>query len=264
VDGQDQKRAGLWETHVTKEPVPDLEWASSEALDYGAGVYANGYGPEGATAVRHRRQMVFVKPGYFVVVDTLEGEGSHVVESLFHLNHDEAEVEGSATRSVDPGVSNVLMAVAPVDGPQVQIVKGQTEPEVQGFIPSDRWHASWRAPEARAPDHGKREVPTVVCTLQGTLPAKLAYVLMPYPKGQSPLVSCRLLPVEGPGTAIQVLLPGGRQQTVLIGTPGQRVSCGAMSTEQQVAVFDTSASVPRLVCQLSASGRSPGTTASLR
>jgi hypothetical protein len=264
VDGQDQRRAGLQETYVTKEPVQDLEWASSEALDYGAGVYAHGYGPERATAVTHRRQMVFVKPDYFIVVDTVEGEGSHVVESLFHLNHDEAEVEGSVARSVDPGVPNVLVAAAPVDGLQVRIVKGQTEPEVQGFIPSDRWHASWRAPEARAPDHGKREVPTVVCTLQGTLPAKLAYVLMPYPKGQSPQVSCRLPAVQGPGTAVQVELPGGRQQTVLIGTPGQRVSCGAMSTKQQVAVFDTSASVPRLVCQLAAGGRSAGTPARSR
>ena len=250
VDSQDQKRAGLSETYVTKKPVQDLEWASSEALDYGAGVYADGYGPGRATAVTHRRQMVFVKPDYFVVVDTLEGEGSHVLDSFFHLNHDEAEVEGSVARSVDPGVSNVLVATAPVDGLQVRIVKGQTEPAVQGFIPNDRWHAGWKAPEARAPDHGKREVPTVTCTLRGMLPAKLAYVLMPYPKGQSPQVSCRLLAVEGPGTAVQVLLPGGRQQTVLIGTPGQRVSCGAMSTEQQVAVFDTSGVVPRLVCQL--------------
>jgi len=250
VDGQDQHREGLRETYVTREPLKDIEWATSDALDYGAGVYAEGYGPERTTAVVHRRQMVFVKPSYFVVVDTLEGQGTHEIESLFHLNHDEAEVEGSVARSIDPGVSNVLVAAAPVDGLQVQIVKGQTEPGVQGFIPNDRWHASWKTPEARVPDHGKREVPTVVFSLRAALPARLAYVLMPYPKGQSPPVSCRLLRVEGPGVAIEVLLPGGRKQVVLIGTPGRQVRCGEMTTERQVAVFDATDQRPRPLKEL--------------
>jgi hypothetical protein len=247
IDGQDQNRAGLRATYVTKEPVKDIEWATGQALDYGSGVYTDGYGPERATAVTHRRQMVFVKPDYFVVVDTLEGEGTHGIESLFHLNHDEAEVEGSIARSIDPGMSNVLIAAAPVPGLQTRIVKGQTEPEVQGFIPNDRWHASWKTPEARVPDHGKREVPTVVYSVRAALPARLAYVLTPYPKGERPDVSCRVLPVEGQGTAVEVSLPGGKRQTILVGKPGQRVSCRAMSTDRQVAVFDTSGTTPKLL-----------------
>jgi hypothetical protein len=235
---------------VTKKPVADLRWATNRALDYGAGVYADGYGPQRATKVTHHRELVFVKPDYFIVVDKLEGEGVHEIESLFHLNHEEAEIEGPVARSVDPGVSNVVVAAAPVEGLRVRIAKGETTPEVQGFIPNERWRAGWRSPQARAPEHGKREVPTVIYTLRTTLPAKLVYVLMPCPVGKRLEVTCRLLPVEGPGTAVQVSLPAGQQRAVLIGKPGQHVSCGKMGTQRQVAVFDTSGPSPRLLSEL--------------
>ncbi len=250
IDGQDQHRAGLQDTYVTKEPVADLQWATNSALDYGAGVYADGYGPQRATKVTHRRELVFVKPDYFVVVDTVEGEGVHQIESMFHLNHDEAEIEGPVARSVDPGVSNVVVAAAPVEGLQVRIGKGESTPEVQGFIPNERWRASWKTPQARSAEHGKREVPTVIYTLTAALPAKLVYVLMPYPLGQRPDVTCRLLPLEGQGTAVQVLLPAGQQRAVLIGKPGQPVSSGTMRTQRQVAVFDTSGPAPCLRSEL--------------
>ncbi|MBI2298511.1 MAG: heparinase II/III-family protein [Armatimonadetes bacterium] len=217
IDGQDQHRAGLTATYVTSTPVADLAWDTSPDLDYACGVYADGYGPGWAIRVTHRREVVFVKPDYFVVVDTVEGEGAHTIESLFHLNHDEADVEGSVARSVDPGVSNVLVAAAPVDGLQVRIAKGETAPEVQGFIPGERWHASWRTPGATPPEHGKREVPTVVYTLRARLPAKLAYVVMPYPAKQRPEVTCRLLPPDGEGTALEVTLPGGQRRVILVG-----------------------------------------------
>jgi len=206
--------------------------------------------PETAQDVLDHRELVFVKPDYFVVVDKLEGEGVHEIESLFHLNHEEAEIEGPVARSVDPGVSNVVVAAAPVEALRVRIAKGETTPEVQGFIPSERWRASWRSPQTRSPEHGKRAVPTVIYTLRTTLPAKLVYVLMPCPVGKRLEVTCRLLPVEGPGTAVHVSLPAGQQRAVLIGKPGQHVSCGAMGTQRQVAVFDTSGPSPRLVSEL--------------
>ncbi|MBM3500155.1 MAG: hypothetical protein FJX74_15980, partial [Armatimonadetes bacterium] len=226
------------------------EWATSRDLDYGSGVYDNGYGPGRRIAVTHRRQMVFVKPDYFVVVDTLTGEGVHTIESLYHLNHDEAEIEEGAARSVDPGTSNVVIAAAPLEGLSLRLAKGELTPEVQGFIPFERWRPSRSLPQTAAPAHGKREVPTLIYTLQAPLPARLAYVIAPYPAGRRLEVACRLLPTEGPGTAVQVSWPDGRQHTLLIGEPGQRVACGALSTERRLAVHDTSGPVPRLLAEL--------------
>lgn len=73
---------------------------------------------------------------------------------------------------------------------------------------------------------------------------------MPCPANQRPEVTCRLLPVDGPGTAVQVSLPGGEQRAVLLGKPGQHVSCGTMSTQRHVAVFDTSDAGSRLLSEL--------------
>ncbi|MCD6351130.1 MAG: alginate lyase family protein, partial [Armatimonadetes bacterium] len=250
VDGHDQARRGLRETYVTKKPVEDLTWLSGNKLDFAAGVYDSGYGPGRRVRVTHRRQVVFVKPDYFVVVDRLEGEGTHEIESLFHFNHDEAEVQGTVVRTIDPETSNCLVAAAPVTGLQVRVVKGQTEPEVQGFMPAQKWHASWKNPQAKAPEHNKRQIPTAVLTLKAHLPVTLAYVVMPYPKGQQPQVSCRLLPVESQGTAVEVTLPGGKKQVVLIGTPGQATAAGDLRTTKQVAVFDLSGPKPGLVGEL--------------
>ncbi|MBC7287347.1 MAG: heparinase II/III-family protein [Armatimonadetes bacterium] len=250
VDGHDQRRNGLRETYVTSKPLEDIKWLASEKLDFGEGVYNNGYGPQRQIDVVHRRQVVFVRPDYWVVVDTLTGEGEHAIESLFHFNHDEAEVQGTVVRTIDPDTSNCLVAAAPVQGLEVKIVKGQTEPEVQGFIPDQPWRPSWKTPDAKPPAHGKREIPTAMFTLRAPLPAKLAYVLMPYPKGQQPEVACRLLPVEGPGTAVEVSLPDGKKQVILIGGEGQPVRSGDMATSRQVALFDVTPAGPRLVTEL--------------
>jgi len=250
IDGHDQARAGLRETYVTQDPLRDIEWATGPGLDYGAGMYADGYGPDRSIAVTHRRQVVFVKPDYFVVVDTVGGAGTHEIESLFHLNHEEAETEGTVARSVDPDTSNVVVAAAPVGGLDLRVIKGQLTPEIQGFIPFERWRPSWRTPQAAAPEHGKREVPTLVFRLRAELPAKLVYVIMPYPAGATPEVACRLLPVEGAGTVVEVGLPDGKQHTLLIGEPGTRLSSGVLSAESRVAVFDTSGETPRRLGEL--------------
>lgn len=84
-----------------------------------------------------------------MVVDTVEGEGVHQIESLFHLNHDEAEIEGHVARSIDPEVSNVVVAAAPVQGLQVRIAKGETTPEVQGL---SRTNAGMPVGRPRRPD----------------------------------------------------------------------------------------------------------------
>ncbi len=239
IDGRDQNRRGLRELYVTRGPLTDIEWLSGPKLDYGAGIYRSGYGPKREVKVIHCRQVVFIKPDAFLVLDTLLGEGEHKIEALFHFDHDEAAAEGLTARTIDPDTSNCLIAADGPDGLALAIVKGQTEPEVQGFIPAQRWRPSWKNPDAQPPEHGKREIPTAVYTCQAQLPARLAFLIVPYPKGQRPEASVKLRPAQG-GAAAEISL-GGRRLLVLVGDPTRVAShprMGRLSPAARVALYE--------------------------
>jgi len=163
---------------------------------------------------------VFVKPagggrnGYWLVVDTLTGGDKdkklHRYESLFHFDADEAEIDpgGCTVRTVDPS-PNCLIAAAPQPRLKLRIVKGQTEPAVQGFVAARKWRPSWKNPKAQPPEHGKREVPTAVFELRAPTPARLAYVIYPYPRGARPRLAVRDVTAPGGPVRVRVTLPDG-------------------------------------------------------
>ena len=70
-------------------------WTTNADFDYAEGVYDSGYGPANKVRVTHTRQVVFVKPDYWLVVDTMKPEdaATHRFESLFHLDAEEAVVD---------------------------------------------------------------------------------------------------------------------------------------------------------------------------
>lgn len=220
VDGLGQHRAGCpRETFVVKEPLASNVWRTSDKLDYAAGQYDEGYGPKNDVKVTHRRQVVFVKPDYWLVVDTLEAKGKHQYESLFHFDADEAEADAaaSAVRTTDPGV-RCTIAVAPQPGLSLRIVKGQTEPTVQGFIAAEKWRPSWKNPKAPKPEHGKREIPTAVVGLSATGSARLVYAIYPSRAGDPPAVKVAdASPPREPSIKARVMLPGGQIDEIRLG-----------------------------------------------
>jgi hypothetical protein len=218
VDGLAQcRRSCDRESYVVERPPESNVWLSGPKLDYAAGQYDEGYGPERQVRVVHRREVVFVKPDYWLVVDRLQGRGRHRYESLFHFDADEAEVDRSAVavRTIDPA-PNCLVAAAPQPGLEVKIVKGQTEPTVQGFIAGQRWRASWKQPNAKAPEHGKREVPTAIFSLSAEGPARLVYVIYPCRQGQQPQVAVEDLTGAGGPVRVQVTRPDGSRDEIVV------------------------------------------------
>ena len=220
VDGLPQRRRGLRSEYVVKEPIATNTWLTSEKLDYGSGLYDKGYGPKRDVKVAHRREIVFVKPSYWLVVDTLSrleaaptavaGEGEHAYESLFHFDADEAEIDtdGVTVRTIDP-TPNCLIAAAKQPGLEVRIVKGQTEPTIQGFVAGQKWRPSWKDPDAEPPEHGKREVPTAIFTLRAAAPARMIYVIYPYPREEKPEVKVEdITSPDGP-VQVKVTSPDG-------------------------------------------------------
>lgn len=79
-------------------------WEAGEAVDFASGKYDEGYAPfalvmpenaKKCTGVCHQRDIIFVKPDYWVVVDYLDAGKTHDYEFLFHLAPDiRVDVDG--------------------------------------------------------------------------------------------------------------------------------------------------------------------------
>jgi len=228
IDGQPQRRRATPRAdHVVEEPIPTNVWLTSDRLDYGAGQYDEGYGPGRETKVTHHREVVFVKPDYWLVVDTLTGEGEHLYESVFHFDADEAQVDpdGLTVRTIDP-TPNCLIAAAAQEGIRATIIKGQLEPSIQGFIAGQRWRPSWKDPTATAPDHGKREAPAAVFSLTREAPARLLYVIYPHPAGDVPQVRVQDTTDPGAPLVARVTLSDGTTDEIRLAQGAQVVRDG--------------------------------------
>ena len=135
VDGQGQnrKKGYKWddETLTVKEPVVTF---GSYELDYAAGEYREAYGTEQEiTDVVHRREVAFLKKpkvadAAVIVVDTITGEKEHTYEAMWHFDIPELTLEGRAVTSPE---INVAFGA---DVGELSVVKGQTDPRVQGFV----------------------------------------------------------------------------------------------------------------------------------
>ncbi|MHB8902892.1 MAG: alginate lyase family protein, partial [Thermoguttaceae bacterium] len=241
VDGQSQRRrARPRETYLVDRPPATNAWQTSDRLDYAAGQYDEGYGERGAISVTHRREVLFVKPAYWLVVDTFDGKGPHRYESLFHFDADEAQLDadGRTVRTIDP-TANCLIAAAEQAGLSLKIVKGQTEPSVQGFVAGQHWRPSWKTPDAQRPEHDKREIPTAVFTLEAEGPTQMAYVVMPYPEDAKPAVQVKSAKVNGGVTAFSVALPDGVKDEIVLGPTIHVVRTSKEGNRTEWAVIPT-------------------------
>ena len=216
VDGQSQRRRlQPVASYTVDRPTPTNCWLSTPQFDYAAGQYDEGYGDKNAIRVTHRREIVFVKPAYWVMVDTFTGPGRHRFDSLVHFDADEAQADPGTTsvRTIDP-TANCLVAAAPQAGLSVALVKGQTEPEIQGIVAAQRWHASWRTPHAKPPEHGKREIPTAIFTLQSSCPARICYLIYPCAPGERPKAAIADQSQGQEATTVRISLPSGKSDLV--------------------------------------------------
>ena len=228
VDGQDQNRRRLRDTWVLPLPHEPLgnPWVSGEDFDYVAGVYDSGYGPEGAVNVTHRRDILFVKPDYWIIVDTLEpaGEAVHEYETIFHINADEARVEGLRVSSEMDGKRLDIIGAGP--GLSVEVVKGVEEEPVQGWV-SGPW----------------RPVPTALYRNRAAGPVRNVYVMHPAP-GRRMIPGVEVLHAPGAqAVALRIDLPDGEAhyfaQRGLDAPPGP-VTLGPITTDADVCLVRVS------------------------
>jgi len=205
VDGLEQHRAGLRETYVTKEVLPN-RWVTGPQFDFAEGWYDEGYGPDRNRTVSHRRAVLFIKPDCWLVIDRLTPADAepHRYEVIFHLDGENAEVVPAplSVRGTDPGQPNLAIVALAPEGVSVDVVKGQEKPTVQGWVPARGYEV--------------RPVATPVFRAEGAGERLLPWLLWPLRPGQDlPVKAVSAATAEGMAV-FTVELSDGRRQVVRV------------------------------------------------
>ncbi len=182
VDSQDQSI--LLDTQRVYRPAQATlhQWISSDHFDFVDGSH-NGYervsGP-----ITHRRQIFFVKPEYWVVIDWLTGQGKHCFDLYFHLMPGVDTRLDSQSKSLyighgdEPGLAIVPWAATEL---QADMITGDLSP-IQGWV-------SIFSGE-------KQPAPTLRYRQEAIAPVQMCTVLYPHPAGKSVAPAVSALEVE--------------------------------------------------------------------
>ncbi|EON77997.1 hypothetical protein ADIS_1536 [Lunatimonas lonarensis] len=127
IDGKGQGRGP---THAT-EPLTDADARITDDYDFGYGRFDSFSGLEGNAA--HTRSMMYVRDRFWVVVDHIEVDRPRTIEALWHWHPDcTVEVEGNVVRT-NQKVGNLSIIPAADMKFQIDLIKGQEEPTIQGW-----------------------------------------------------------------------------------------------------------------------------------
>jgi hypothetical protein len=203
VDGKDQARGPA-------APMLPHEWLTTTGFDL-ADVAHEAYG---AQQIKHRRQMIFLKPDYFVLCDLLTGAGSHTYEQFFHFAG--ATQNTAATTRLD---DQTLSAVSTNEGvANVQIIPAHTQGLKASFVtaqetkmaPEGKWDREamlgWMVTSGT---FQRVKAPVVVYERQGEAPQAFYQVLYPHPAHSEAAVTVQELPVTRAGQAVPPTEAGG-------------------------------------------------------
>jgi len=154
---------------VFKEPIHT--WVTNRVFDAGWGSYHFD-----SLGLDHSRIVWFAKPGYFLLVDTLQGQGTHKVRQNFTLAPSLSPVvEGNAARTAETGKANIL--ILPADHrPAPDIRTG----EIDKSDPANPFYEGWVMWDNR---YERIPAPAVVYNFQTRFPAGMETVLYPTPAG---------------------------------------------------------------------------------
>ncbi|MEW6354968.1 MAG: alginate lyase family protein [Planctomycetota bacterium] len=234
VDGEEQSRRLQRDTWRSMTALPN-RWITSDDVDYAEGTYADGYGEKMDKTVTHTRRVLFVKPDYWIVVDELKpsDDKEHTYESLFHLESPGANVnpETQVVTTTNPTGGNVAIVPLTPSGIDVEIIQGQKEPVVQGWMPTGRHNEL-------------RPIPTAVIRLRAKGPTLLAYAIIPY-EGNEPSNLPRpemVTATKGRSNLAVCLRFADRTDTlVLTDRSGGEVQVDGFATDAEIALIGRAA-----------------------
>jgi hypothetical protein len=149
VDGLSQVRR--WQKqhmHPESGYSADAVWISNTGIDYAAASYGEGYSsfflkkpenPKIVEDVRHTRRVVFVKPDYWVIIDTLEAEAPHHYQLLFHTPPDvEARIDAELKVELCGTSSKAHLHIIPAEHSELTLrLESGKESPIQGWFSLD-------------------------------------------------------------------------------------------------------------------------------
>ena len=198
ADGLDQnRRKEPKATFVVKTPLPHV-WESNDTFDHAAAVYEEGWGPQARRLVRQTRHVFYLKPDLFIIADELEPRDgkAHTYETLFHLDAENAVVDGLRIATQNAGPNLTVLAFG---ADSVKIVKGQKEPVVQGWLPD---HAGGYG--------GIRPIPTAIYRKEASGNVTLLYALCSTAKA----AACSVESAEFLADRLTVCLTDGTEKKI--------------------------------------------------
>jgi hypothetical protein len=174
VDNSDQSITGGTFRWRRKAQCHVVQHLSNEGFDYVEAEH-DGY-CDSPSKIMHRRCLLHVRPGVWVVVDDLQGSDEHTFDFYFHF-------PSKATLSVQPENDSLLRVNACADSARLQLlmctsapmnaetIAGQTDP-IQG------WVSSLYGEKSRAPALRLR--------MQTLAPASGMFIMLPSHSGANP------------------------------------------------------------------------------
>lgn len=161
VDEQDQ--SALMDVRRVHRPANAtlLEWVSTAEFDFVDGKH-DGY-ERLSEPVTHRRQIFFLKPFYWIVIDWLTGAGNHTFDLLFHLTPDATVQLNPRTKMLTSiHADGSALDIVPLDASALnaQIITGQVEP-IQGWVSPN---AGIKCPAPVLRYRRQTNAPAVFCT----------------------------------------------------------------------------------------------------
>jgi len=201
VDEKIQRSHGMRNFFETTAPL-DNRWLSNENFDFAEGTYDLGYAApdKPMSDVTHHREILFVKPDYWIVVDTMipRDDIEHDYCALFHLSPGEL-VADHTTNQVSTEWEDGAFQILPLQPNKVDltVVKGQMEPYLLGWIPTG--------------GQTKRPSPVAVYNWKALGPTTMAWALVPRQTDRNWAVNNIELSEFTAGGAIRAVIhrPGG-------------------------------------------------------
>lgn len=143
VDGGVQSRIPFRHEIYGHTPEP-RRFVTNDHFDYAEGFHTHGwYAADGHTQGKQTRQILFLKgenppeTSYWVVFDTVAplDEREHTYEALFHIRRNHAELVDEKTKVVHAWDAAAALRILPAvtEGLEVELVRAQTEPHIQGW-----------------------------------------------------------------------------------------------------------------------------------
>lgn len=170
-----------------------LAWQSNAKVDFVDGMH-DGY-TRFPQPITHRRQILFVKPDYFMVRDLLTGRGTHCFDVYFHLSPGATPTIDAATQTVCvENQTDAGLVIAP-------FIAGNWNIEILAG-----WVSFFSGEKVAAPVLRYRQTAAV--------PVEFGVVLYPYRQGERPSVNivrqANTWRIETPGRVDKFVIDGAR------------------------------------------------------